>query len=394
MSKVLSGLLLASSMFLSLPGQAWMEAAPPQDVQLHQDSEVHFQDQLLEAAIRQQLQKKDDEAVTTTDMASLTTLNLTGVTSIAGLQYATNLTQLYLSTGEIEDIRLLGALTKLTSLNLSDNQIADLSPLKPLTKLQSLYLTNNRITDLQALAGLTQLRSLYAGNNQIKDLAPLKKMTQLVDLNFASNLVYDLGPLQSLKNIAYLDLSYNRIWNLEPIRNHTFAHYYDTGALIYGLNFVGNYLDLRRTSKSYKILESLDQMDSPASTAPIKKVERLVIGSTTAYIWESAFQLTHAPFIVSDRTYVPIRFVSKWLGAEVGWDQTKKEVTIRKGTQTIRWIVNDKKADVNGQTVPYDVPMLLKNNSAFVPVRFVSERLDASVEYMTNPKTVLIFENK
>lgn len=387
-------MLLASAMFLSLPGQAWMETASPQGEQLKQSTEVHFQDQLLETAIRQQLQKKDDEAVTTTDMAALTTLKLTGVKNAEGLQYATNLTQLVLSDGEIEDIGPLSALTKLTSLNLSDNQIADLGPLKPLTKLQSLYLTNNRITDLQALAGLTQLKSLYVGDNQIKDLAPLKKMTQLVDLNLASNLVYDLGPLQSLKNISYLDLSYNRVWNLEPIRNHTFAHYYDTGALIYGLNYAGNYLDLRRTSTSYKILNALDQRDSPASTTPINKFERLVIGSTTAYIWESAFQLTHAPFIVSDRTYVPIRFVSKWLGAEVGWDQRKKEVTIRKGGKTIRWIVNEKKADVNGQTMSYDVPMLLKNNSAFVPVRFVSERLDASVEYMTNPKTVLIFEKK
>lgn len=394
MSKVLSGLLLASSMFLSLPGQAWMETAPPQDAQLQQSSEVHFQDELLEATIRQQLQKKDNEAVTTTNIASLTTLKLTGVKSVEGLQYATNLTQLVLSNGEIEDIGPLSALTKLTSLNLSENQIADLSPLQSLTKLKSLYLTNNRITDLQALAGLTQLSSLYAGDNQIKELAPLKRMTKLVDLNLASNLVYDLGPLQSLKNISYLDLSYNRIWNLEPIRGHSFAHYYDTGALIYGLNYAGNYLDLRRNSTSYKILEALDQRDSPASTTPINKVERLVIGSTTAFIWESPFTLTHAPFIVSDRTYVPIRFVSKWLGAEVGWDQRTKEVTIRKGGQTIRWIVNEKSVDVNGQTVPYDVPMLLKNNSAFVPVRFVSERLDASVEYMTNPKTLLIFEKK
>jgi len=337
-------------MFVSLPGQAWMETAPPQDVQLQQDSEIHFEDPSFEAAIRQQLQKNDDEAVTKKDMASLTTLKLTGVKNVEGLQYATNLTKLDLSGGEIADIGPLAALTKLTDLNLSDNQI--------------------------------------------KDLAPLKKMTKLVVLNFASNLVYDLGPLQSLKNISYLDLSYNRIWNLEPIRNHTFAHYYDTGALIYGLNYVGNYLDLRRTSQSYKILNALDQRDSPASTTPINKVERLVIGSTTAYIWESAFKLTHAPFIVSGRTYVPIRFVSKWLGAEVGWDQANKEVTIRKGNQTIRWIVNEKKADVNGQSIAYDAPMLLKNNSAFVPVRFVSEQLESSVEYMTNPKTVLIFEKK
>ncbi|WP_090108772.1 leucine-rich repeat domain-containing protein [Cohnella sp. OV330] len=518
-------MLLASAMFLSLPGQAWMAEAPPQDEQLQQASEVHFQDQKFESTVRWQLHKNDDEPVTKEDMASLTELSLIGVNHVEGLQYATNLTQLNVSRGELQDIGVLrsltkltkldlggnqiedlsplrtltnletlnlnsnkiadlgplgaltklkelnlsgnpitdlsplqpltnleklylsgtikdigplaamtklkelnlqstqfkalsqlrplanlerldlnnngiadieplSALTKLTNLNLSDNQIADLSPLKPLTHLQTLYISKNQIVDLRPLAGMTQMRSLYAGNNQIKDLAPLKQMTQLVDLNLPSNLIYDLGPLASVKNISYLNLSYNRIWNLEPIRNHAFAHYYDTGALIYGLNFAGNYLDLRRTSRSYKILEALDQMDSPASTTPINKVERLVIGSTTAYIWESPFKLTHAPFIVSDRTYVPIRFVSKWLGAEVGWDQTKKEVTIRKGNQTIRWIVNEKNADVNGQTVPYDVPMLLKNNSAFVPVRFVSEQLESSVEYMTNPKTVLIFEKK
>ncbi|CAI6086044.1 hypothetical protein COHCIP112018_04900 [Cohnella sp. JJ-181] len=518
-------MLLASAMFLSLPGQAWMEAVPPQVEQLQQSSEVRFQDEKFASTVRWQLHKKDDEAVTKEDMASFTELSLIGVNHVEGLQYATNLTQLNVSRSELQDIGVLrsltkltkldlggnqiadlsplrsltnletldlnsnqiadlgplgaltklkelnlfvnpiadlsplkplinleklslsgtikdigplasmsklkelnlqstqfmdlsqlrplaslekldlnnngiadigplSALTKLTHLNLASNQIADLSPLKPLTNLQSLSLTNNRIADLRALAGLTQMRSLDAGQNQIKDLAPLKKMTKLVILDLASNLVYDLGPLASLKNLSYLDLSYNRIWNLEPIRNHAFAHYYDTGALIYGLNYAGNYLDLRRTSQSYKILHALDQMDSPASTTPINKVERLVIGSTTAYVWESPLQLTHAPFIVSDRTYVPIRFVSKWLGAEVGWDQTKKEVTIRKGGKTIRWVVNEKEADVNGQTVPYDVPMLLKNNSAFVPVRFVSEQLDSSVEYMTKPQTVLIFQKK
>ncbi|MNH81047.1 hypothetical protein D3C87_653190 [compost metagenome] len=39
--------------------------------------------------------------------------------------------------------------------------------------------------------------------------------------------------------------------------------------------------------------------------------------------------------------------------------------------------------------------ILQKNdNSTFVPVRFVSDFLESSVEYMANPKTVLIFEKK
>jgi internalin A len=90
-------------------------------------------------------------------------------------------------------------------------------------------------------------------------------------------------------------------------------------------------------------------------------------------VWESAIKLSDAPFIASSGTYVPIRFVSKWMGSEVSWDQRKKEVTIRKGNTTIRWIVDEKKANVNGERVSIDAPLLLKNNSTFVPVRFVSD---------------------
>ncbi|GGG07774.1 stalk domain-containing protein [Paenibacillus abyssi] len=340
MKKVLSGIMLIMAICFSLPGQASMEQA---------SLEVSFQDEQLEQAIKQILQKNDNEAITQKEMESLTVVSLIGqgIKSLKGLQYATNITQLDLSKNEIEDIGPLKTLSKLTELNLSDNQI--------------------------------------------KDLNPLKKMTNLNELDLTSNLVYDLGPLKSLTNISYLYLGNNRVWDLEPIRNHTFDNQYDTGAYLPALKVKGNYLDLRDPppTKSRKILNQLG-----GEGGYQRKVERLVIGSTTAYIWESAFTLTHAPFIASGRTYVPIRFVSKWLGSEVSWDQSKKEVTIQKGNTTIRWVVNEKNANVNGLTDSFDAPMLLKNNSTFVPVRFVSEQLESSVEYMTNPRTVLIFEKK
>lgn len=313
------------------------------------------------------------------------------ISNITALSTATELTWLQLNGNQIAKIQPLSKLTKLKNLELASNRFSDLSPLKPLSKsLMSLNIGSNRISDLRALEGMTLMRSLSAENNQIKKLDPLKKMSNLSSLNLNSNLVYNLEPLKSLSELHYLYLADNRVWNLDPIRNHTFdPPHFDTGAIRYALDLSGNYLDLRSTTKTYQLLNKLGGDGSSQL-----KAQRLVIGSRTAYVGESSFKLSEAPFIASSRTYVPIRFVSERLGSKVGWNQSKQEVTISKDNTTIRWKVNEKKANVNGKTVSFDAPLLLKKNSSFIPVRFVSELLGSPVEYMANPKTAIIFEQK
>lgn len=313
------------------------------------------------------------------------------ISNITALSSATELTWLQLNGNQIANIQPLSRLTKLKNLEIASNRFSDLSPLKPLSKsLMSLNIGSNRISDLRALEGMTLMRALSAENNQIKKLDPLKKMSNLSSLNLNSNLVYNLEPLKSLSELHYLHLADNRVWNLDPIRNHTFdPPHFDTGAIRYALDLSGNYLDLRSTTKTYQLLNKLGGDGSRQL-----KAQRLVIGSRTAYIGESSFKLSEASFIASSRTYVPIRFVSERSGSKVGWNQSKQEVTISKDNTTIRWKVNEKKANVNGKTVSFDAPLLLKKNSSFIPVRFVSELLGSPVEYVANPKTVIIFEQK
>ncbi|MGE7828728.1 leucine-rich repeat protein [Paenibacillus sp. NPDC093718] len=312
------------------------------------------------------------------------------ISNITALSSATELTWLQLNGNQIVKIQPLSSLTKLKNLELASNLISDLSPLKPLSKsLMSLDIGSNQISDLSELEGMTLMTSLSAENNQIKKLDPLKKMSNLSSLNLTSNLVYNLEPLKSLRELHYLYLADNPVWNLDPIRNHTFDTHYDTGALRYALQLSGNYLDLRSTTKTYQLLNKLGGDGSVYSQL---KAQRLLIGSRTAYVGESSFKLNEAPFIASSRTYVPIRFVSERLGSKVGWNQGKQEVTISKDNTTIRWKENEKKANVNGRTVSFDAPLLLKKNGSFIPVRFVSELLGSPVEYMANPKTVIIFE--
>jgi len=55
---------------------------------------------------------------------------------------------------------------------------------------------------------------------------------------------------------------------------------------------------------------------------------KLWIGSKIAAVNGQLFELDVAPFIQGNRTYVPIRFVAEFLGAIVGWDGEKYEITI------------------------------------------------------------------
>ncbi|MFP4977827.1 leucine-rich repeat domain-containing protein [Paenibacillus sp. CN-4] len=406
MKKYLAGLLVILVLCLSLPGQAYMEAFNQQP--------LAFEDINLEQAIKSLLNKNDEESITKEDLESLTDVPLSGkgIKSLQGLEYAVNVTKLSLSRNQItdisplsdavnlttldlsgnqiEDIKPLRKLTKMTDLSLASNQINDLSPLAGLVNLSTLFISSNKITDLKPLAGLVKLRRLEAANNNIKDLAPLSKSTGLVTLNLTSNEIYDLEPLRNLQSLSYLYLKNNRVWDLEPIQQRNFFPYYDTGAFIEPLALQNNYLDLSKGSKTYKLFVKLAGNELPGGQ---RKTQRLVIGSTTAYVGESAYRITSAPFIQSGRTYVPIRFISEKLGATVNWNQSTKEVTIQKDGKTIRWTVGNRQVKVNQQTVMQDAPLLLKNGSAFVPVRFVAVQLNTSVEYMGSKHMVVIFKN-
>ncbi|MDD3170083.1 MAG: copper amine oxidase N-terminal domain-containing protein [Eubacteriales bacterium] len=56
----------------------------------------------------------------------------------------------------------------------------------------------------------------------------------------------------------------------------------------------------------------------------------LIIGNSGALVNEKMITLNASPFIENGRTYVPVRFVSEALGADVQWDGTTRTVTITK----------------------------------------------------------------
>ena len=87
------------------------------------------------------------------------------------------------------------------------------------------------------------------------------------------------------------------------------------------------------------------------------------------------------PFISNARTLVPVRVIAENLGAQVEWLERDNSVTIFKEGTTIRLVLNSKVAVVNGVITQLDVAPIATTGRTFLPVRFVSEYLGAEVEW-------------
>jgi len=97
------------------------------------------------------------------------------------------------------------------------------------------------------------------------------------------------------------------------------------------------------------------------------------------------------PFIDENgRTQVPVRFVSEALGAEVGWNGEAKEVTVELNSRKVVLTIDKKDYKINNQSYQMDTVALLLESRTFVPIRFVSEALGAEVGWDEKVKTVYI----
>lgn len=105
---------------------------------------------------------------------------------------------------------------------------------------------------------------------------------------------------------------------------------------------------------------------------------------------EPQAELEAAPFIMAGRTMVPIRFISETFGAKVEWDNATKGITITFKDKTIAMQVGSTSAMVNGKTVTLDAPPVIKVGRTFVPLRFISEALGATVLYDAGTRTVTV----
>lgn len=96
------------------------------------------------------------------------------------------------------------------------------------------------------------------------------------------------------------------------------------------------------------------------------------------------------PVIVNDRTLVPLRGIFEALGATVEWDASTRTVSATRGETRLSLVVDTNVINKNGTNIQIDVPAQIIGDRTMVPVRAISESLDASVNWDGATRMVLI----
>jgi len=118
----------------------------------------------------------------------------------------------------------------------------------------------------------------------------------------------------------------------------------------------------------------------------------LTIGKKEAVVDGKTIFMDVAPYIdpTTNRTLVPLRFISEVFGGEVAWDAQNKTITISIRGKSIILQVGNLNALVDGTFVKLEQPPIIKEGRTMVPLRFVSESLGAQVGWDNTSKTITI----
>lgn len=97
------------------------------------------------------------------------------------------------------------------------------------------------------------------------------------------------------------------------------------------------------------------------------------------------------PYIdFNGRTQVPIRFISEALNAKVEWDGENRTVKIMRDGIVVQLTIDQDKYYINGKSETMDTRTFIKDGRTFVPLRFVSEALGAQVDWDAKSRNVYI----
>ncbi|MDQ6422516.1 stalk domain-containing protein [Paenibacillus sp. LHD-117] len=116
----------------------------------------------------------------------------------------------------------------------------------------------------------------------------------------------------------------------------------------------------------------------------------MTVGSSKATVNGKALTLEAAPLIQKGSTYVPLRFVTEAMGAEVLYDEKTRRVTVLRGSQMLEMTIGRKDYTLNGVRYTSDVAPFTKNGRTLIPIRLFSEKLGFKVKYEDKLRQITI----
>ncbi len=96
------------------------------------------------------------------------------------------------------------------------------------------------------------------------------------------------------------------------------------------------------------------------------------------------------PYIKENRTMVPLRYIAEKLGATVGFDDVKREVSITLDNKVFKVVIGDSKYTLNDKEYELDAPAEIVESRTFVPLRVISEAFSKDVTWVENGRYVIV----
>ncbi len=211
---------------------------PPVNDELTDDTVIYFPDYLLEQHIRKSISKSTGD-IFYGDVKELEYLSVESVFDFEGIQFLTNLNNLYAFSKEqnytldlsairglknltslnlnyyvttTSDLVHLSGLNSLTNLSLSTYKVRDLTPIGNIPNLEELTLTIGVDLKMKPLNNLKKLHTLYVHNNSMTNLNNYSELNipNLTTLSIAGCKLNDINGIANMRNLTKLNLGYNK----------------------------------------------------------------------------------------------------------------------------------------------------------------------------------------
>ena len=107
-------------------------------------------------------------------------------------------------------------------------------------------------------------------------------------------------------------------------------------------------------------------------------------------------EMDFAPFVKDYRTMVPVRFIVEGLGANIGWNDEEKKVSVNYDDKEINFYIGNKSYTItsNGttETKQLDVAPEIVNGRTVIPLRAVAETMGLKLDW--NPDILMVVIEK
>jgi hypothetical protein len=129
----------------------------------------------------------------------------------------------------------------------------------------------------------------------------------------------------------------------------------------------------------------------PAVLPELAKVKiELKVGSKSATVAGKPYKLDVAPLLLNNTTYLPLRFITEAMGAQINWEGTLKRVSVLRGDKLLEMWLGGKEYLLNGIRKQSDVAPISRRGRTLVPIRLVSEQLGLVVQWDGKMGTITV----